>query len=170
MERVRGTLVRLRSAPIRLYQILAGKALACFLTINGALIALFFFFYLVFHVRPNSYLLLALAFLASSFSFVGIMMLISVMGKTEASVSGIGWAILVVMAMIGGGMIPLAMMPSWMQTVSHFSFVKWAVLAMEGAIWRNFSFNEMLLPVGILFAIGLISFLAGTRIFTATVD
>jgi ABC-2 type transport system permease protein len=169
-ERTRGTLMRLRSAPVTLTQILAGKALACFTTTIAALVLLYLFFALVFKVRPDSIPLLALAFVCSSLAFVGIMMLISVMGRTEASVGGIGWAFLIVMAMLGGGMLPLFFMPSWMQTVSNFSFVKWTVLAVEGAVWRGFTLGEMLLPCGILVGIGAVCFAIGVRVFRVTVD
>jgi ABC-2 type transport system permease protein len=169
-ERTRGTLMRLRSAPITLAHILAGKALACFTTTMAGLFLLFAFFSLVFDVRPDSYAFLLLAFFCSSIAFVGVMMLISVMGKTEAAVGGIGWALLIVMAMLGGGMVPLAFMPSWMQPVSNFSFVKWTVLAMEGAVWRDFSFEEMMFPCGILLGIGAASFVVGVRVFKATAD
>jgi len=169
-ERTRGTLMRLRSAPVTLTQILAGKALACFTTTITALVALYLFFNLVFGVRPDSLSLLALAFVCSSIAFVGVMMLISVMGKTEAAVGGIGWAFLIVMAMLGGGMLPLFFMPSWMQTVSNFSFVKWTVLAVEGAVWRGFTLSEMMLPCGILLGIGAVCFVVGVRIFKATAD
>jgi len=170
MERTRGTLIRLKSAPITLAHILAGKALACFLATLGGLAVLFAIFRLAFSVRPDSYPLLLLALISAAVAFVGIMMLISVMGKTEASVGGIGWAFLLLMAMTGGGMIPLMFMPGWMKTVSDFSFVKWSVLAVEGAVWRGFSLAEMLAPCGILIGIGLVSFLVGVRVFKATAD
>lgn len=169
-ERTRGTLMRLRSAPITLGQILAGKAMACFITIMAALVMLLLFFTLVFGVRAGSYPNLALAFVSATFAFVGVMMLISVLGKTEASAGGVGWALLLVMAMTGGGMVPLMFLPGWMKTVSHFSFVKWAVLAIEGAVWRGFTFQEMLMPCGILIAIGLVAFSLGVGVFRATVD
>jgi ABC-2 type transport system permease protein len=169
-ERTRGTLVRLRSAPITLGHILAGKALACFMMNMSALLVLFAFFHFVFKVRPDSYGLLLLAFLCSTMAFVGVMMLISVLGKTEASAGGIGWAILLVMAMLGGGMVPLIMLPSWMKTVSHISFVKWTVLSIEGAVWRGFTLGEMLLPCSILLGIGAVCFALGVRLFRVTVD
>jgi len=169
-ERTRGTLMRLRSAPISLSQILAGKALACFVTIMTALIVLLIFFTLVFGVRPCSYPNLALAFVSATLAFVGIMMLISVLGKTEASAGGVGWAFLLVMAMTGGGMVPLMVLPSWMKTLSHFSFVKWAVVAVEGAVWRGFTLQEMLLPCGILIGIGVVAFSLGVGVFRATAE
>ena len=119
----------------------------------------------VFGVRPDSWLALAAAILASSTGFVGLMMLLSALGKTEASASGIGWAVLVVLAMIGGGMVPLFAMPGWMQTLSHASPVKWSILALEGAIWRDFGASEMLLPCFVLVAVGVAGFLVGSLAF-----
>ena len=48
-----------------------------------------------------------------------------------------------------------------MLTASHFSPVKWGIYALEGAIWRQFTFVEMLLPCSILLAIGTIGFGTG---------
>ncbi len=64
------------------------------------------------------------------------------------------------------GMMPLAFLPSFMQTVSHFSPVKWGILALEGAIWRGFSLTEMVLPCGILLGMGIICFGLGVTILT----
>jgi ABC-2 type transport system permease protein len=90
---------------------------------------------------------------------------LSVLGKTEQSAGGIGWAVLLVMAMLGGGMVPLFIMPSWMEAVSNVSPVKWAILGMEGAVWRGFSLNEMLLPCGILVGVGVVCFAVGVCAF-----
>jgi ABC-2 type transport system permease protein len=164
-ERSRGTLVRLLMAPLNERQILAGKGLACFLSVVGVSFLLLLFANVVFQVKPHSYSLLALAVVCAALCFAGIMMLLAVLGKTEASASGIGWAVLLVMAMIGGGMIPLFFMPSWMLALSSLSPIKWAVLAMEGAIWRGFTFGGMLFPCGILAGIGVVCFGLGSRLF-----
>ena len=164
-ERVRGTLVRLRMAPIAQRDILAGKALACFLTTTTVASLLLLFGIVVFGVRPDSVPLLILAVLSLSTCFVGVMMLLSVVGKTEAAAGGIGWAILTMLAMIGGGMIPLFVMPPWLLKVSHLSPVKWGIVSLEGAIWRGFSLGEMMVPCGILVAIGVVAFSLGTFVF-----
>lgn len=164
-ERVRGTLVRLRMAPISRADVLAGKALACFVTTTLLAIVLLVFGAIVFDVRPDSIPLLGLAIVATSTCFVGIMMLLSVIGKTEAAAGGIGWAILMVMAMIGGGMIPVFFMPPWLVQVSDLSPVKWAILSLEGAIWRQFTLADMMVPVAILVSIGLVSFTVGAAVF-----
>jgi hypothetical protein len=41
---------------------------------------------------------------------------------------------------------------------------------MEGAIWRKFSFSEMLLPCGVLLAVGVAFFAAGVRAFSWSSD
>ena len=92
-------------------------------------------------------------------------MLLSVLGKTEQAASGIGWAVLLVFAMIGGGMLPLFFMPEWLKSFSSISPIKWGILALEGAIWRDFSFKELLQPYIVLASFGLISFFIGARLF-----
>jgi ABC-2 type transport system permease protein len=164
-ERTKGTLIRLRMTPATPRHILAGKSIGCFVTTLGVTIALLAAARVVFGVRPDSLGLLALAVTCSCICFVGIMMFLSVLGRTEQSAAGIGWAILMVMAMIGGGMIPLFAMPGWMQRLSHVSPVKWTIYAMEGAIWRGFSLPEMLLPCGILVSVGAVCFVIGVRTF-----
>lgn len=164
-ERNRGTLVRLRVAPLSGSQILAGKALACFLTAATVSTFLLILAVSIFGVEPQSPGLLALALLTAVLAFVGMMMLLSVLGRTEQSVAGFSWAVLLTMAMLGGGMVPLFVMPAWMQSLSHLSPVKWAMLALEGAIWRNFSLQEMVLPCAILLGVAVGTFAVGVRAF-----
>lgn len=165
VERTHGTMIRLRIAPVSMTQILAGKALGCFLTTLAISCGLLLLGVLFFQVKPYSFPLLAMAILSICTGFVGIMMLLSVLGKTEQSASGIGWAVLLVMSMLGGGMIPLFVMPAWLQNISFVSPIKWAMLALEGAVWRQFSFVDMLLPCGITLGIGLLCFTIGVRVF-----
>ncbi len=170
VERTRGTLVRLRMAPLTLSHILGGKGLACLSAIMIVGVMLMLVFSTVLGVRPASYAFLLLALLSSGVCFVGIMMMLSVLGKTEASAGGVGWAVLLVMAMLGGGMIPLFFMPSWMRAVSSVSPVKWVVLTLEGAVWRGFSPILMFEYCALLVGIGAVFFIIGSRIFRMTVE
>jgi len=72
--------------------------------------------------------------------------------------------------MTGGGMIPLFILPGWLIKVSHFSPVKWAILSIEGALWRQFSFFELVLPLSMLLAIGILTFSVGVLIFKHTIN
>jgi ABC-2 type transport system permease protein len=164
-ERTHGTLRRLQIAPITRAQLLAGKAVACFASIAVVQAGLFIVGRLAFKVRPASVSLLMLACFSVSVAFVGIMMLVSGLGKTEQAAAGAGWAVMLPMSLLGGGMVPLFIMPAWMMTASQVSPVKWAILALEGAIWRGFTLREMVLPCGVLITLGIVCFFIGTRTF-----
>ncbi len=167
-ERVTGTFLRLRLAPVSRTQVLAGKGLACFLASIFSVSALLAIGVVLFHVRVSNPAMLAAAIAAAAFCFTGVMMLVSTLGRTHQSVSGAGWAIMLVMSMTGGGMIPLIAMPAWMQSVSNFSLVKWAVLSVEGAVWRGFGWGEMLPVLAIPVAAGLVGIWIGTRALQAS--
>ena len=162
-ERVHGTFVRLQTAPLSRMQILTGKALACFVAISLLQFAMVAIGVLGFGVQPSSYALLALACAAAALGFVGFMMMVAGLGRTEQAAGGAGWAMLMPMTLLGGGMMPQFVMPSWMQTAGNVSPVKWAILGLEGAMWRGFTFTEMLLPCGILLAFGAVCFAIGVR-------
>jgi len=164
-ERTHGTMIRLQMSPLSRTHLLAGKALACFAGMIVIQVGLFALGWAFFGVRPTSWGLLVLAGLSTGIAFVGIMMLCSTLGKTEQAAAGAGWALMMPLSMLGGAMVPLFVMPGWMAAASNVSPFKWAILAMEGALWRGFSLQEMLLPCGILIAVGLVCFVAGTRTF-----
>ena len=164
-ERNKGTLTRLLTAPLRSYQVLGSKALACFITTMFVSIILMLIGIFVFGIRVASYFKLTLGLAIVAGSFVGVMMLLSVLGKTEQAASGISWAAMLVFAMIGGGMLPLFFMPDWLKTLSSISPIKWGILALEGATWRNFTFTELSQSFLVLAAIGFVSFFIGVRLF-----
>jgi linearmycin/streptolysin S transport system permease protein len=163
-ERITGTFLRLRLAPIGRAQILAGKGLASFLASLAAVTIVLALGVVLFHVRISNPVMLAAAVACSAFCFTGVMMVVATLGKTPPSVAGAGWAIMMVMSMTGGGMIPLVAMPAWMQTVSNFSIVKYAVLSVEGAVWRGFDWSEMLPVLAVPLAVGLAGIVIGTRV------
>lgn len=165
VERVRGTLFRLQAAPIGRARILAGKAGACMLTTFALTTVLFGVAVGFFGVRPNSYPLLACAVISVSIGFVGIMMMLSVLGRTEQAASGITWTVLLAMAMVGGGMVPHFVMPIWLQQLGAYSPVRWAIAAMEGAVWRYDHVTDVLRPCGKLLVCGVVCFLLGARAF-----
>lgn len=164
-ERTRGTMFRLQVSPVTRLQILSGKALGCFVTVVGVIVMLTVLGYSL-GMRPVSYSMLIVAVICVAVCFVGIMMAMSVLGRTEQAVSGSGWAINLVMAMFGGCMVPVMFMPESMQQASVLSPIRWAILALEGAIWRGFSASEMLIPCAILTSVGIAGLLTGTVILS----
>lgn len=160
-ERTAGTLLRLQIAPISWAQLLGGKGLACFLACLGTIVFILLVGRLFLGVRVGSYALLAVAASSTALCFTGMMLAMSVVGKTEPAVAGASWGMMMPLAMIGGGMVPLISMPGWMVTASHFSPFKWSIYALEGAIWRDLSLSELATPCAILLAIAGVCFTAG---------
>lgn len=163
-ERDAGTLLRLRVAPIARWQILAGSGLACFAAAVGVTLMLLIFGHFAFGVRLQNPVGLGLAIPAIGLCFVGLTMLLSVLGNTESSVGGAAWATLLIMSMVGGGMVPQIFLPSWMDLAGNLSPVKWSIRALEGGIWRDFTVGEMAVPCGILLGMGLVCGLVGVAI------
>ncbi len=163
-EKTKGTMTRLIVAPISRLQILGGKALGCFLALVLVLGVFFLVAKLVFGVPIDHPQKVLFAILSVATAFVGIMMFLAAIGKTERGMASVGWAVMMVFAMFGGGMIPLFVMPAWMISLSNFSPVKWAILMFEGATWREFTLAEMLLPCSVMLVLGMLLFLAGSRL------
>ena len=167
-ERTDGTLQRLRMAPLFRLQLLLGKGFACM--INGliASLTLLIVGILFFEIRPDSYILLFIGLLIVALCFSGLMMLLASLGKTPAAEDGIAWSALLIMAMLGGAMVPEVVMPPFAKTISNYVPVKWAIMAMEGPIRRDFSFSEMLPFYLKLTSFGVACYIAGVCVFRRT--
>ena len=160
-----GTLSRLSAAPISRMTILGGKALASFLTITAISSLLIAVGIVIFDISIYSWPVLIVSILSAAIGFSGLMMFLAVLGKTEKAASGISWAVMIVMAMTGGGMIPLMFMPKWMAAVGDFSPIKWAVVSFEGSLWRQYTLVDLLPSTLLLLTLGVVAFTLGSYIF-----
>lgn len=160
-ERTRGTLMRICVGPVAPGGILLGKALACFVScmLVQVLVLLAMMGAGVRLDRPG---LLAVVFVVNAMGFTGIMMIIAGLSRSEGGASGVGRAVILVMAMIGGGTVPLFFLPGWVQTMASVSPFKWSTLAIEGATWRGMSIGELVLPCVIMLALACTGYVAGS--------
>ncbi len=102
--------------------------------------------------------MLALAGLSAAICFVGFMMLVASLGKTEQTASGAGWAILMPLSMFGGAMVPTFVMPrgsSRSASSARSAGRCWRSKAACGATSRS---REMVTPCAILITIGIACF------------
>ncbi len=161
-EKRRGTLIRLTTAPISKAQILGGKALACFtacITVQVLLIGTA----VAMGSHVDSWPTLLAAILSAAIGFVGMAMLLASLAGSEEGAGGMARAVPMILAMIGGGTIPLIAMPPFVKTLSNISPFKWAILGVEGGMWRGFTPMDMLLPCGILVGLGVVCFAVGVN-------
>jgi ABC-2 type transport system permease protein len=160
-ERVSGTLLRLYAAPLGRGVLIGGKALACALACLASVSLLSTVGVLGLDVPIASFGKYVAAVLASVACFVGITQALSVLGRTEQAVAGAGWSTLIVLAMCGGAMVPVSLMPAWLVTASALSPVRWSVVALEGALWRGLPWAELAAPLFALCGVGLACFALG---------
>ena len=165
IERREGTLTRLRVAPLPGHTVIAGKALAAFIMMLAVTTLLLVVVRLVFGVVPTSTVLLIVSVCVVAFAFVGAMMLIAASGKTESQVSGVGWGVMIVLAMVGGAMVPRIAMPEWLQSVGMVSPIRWGIDAIEGPLWRGLGPADLWLSWVLLLALGAAGLVLGSRAF-----
>jgi ABC-2 type transport system permease protein len=168
MERTAGTMLRLAAAPITRGQILLGKALACFtacVIVQAMLLAMGT---LIGKLHITRWDIAALAVVSCSIGFSGLMMVIAGISKSEGAAGGMGRGVVIMLALIGGGSVPLFILPPLVQKIASVSPFKWASQAIEGAVWRGYTFHDMLLPVGVLLGMGVIGYAIGASAMKRT--
>jgi ABC-2 type transport system permease protein len=166
-ERASGTLLRLYAAPVSRAGLIAGKALACALACAASIALLSAVGVLGLSVPIEDALKYLAAALAATACFVGITQALSVLGQSEQAVAGAGWSTLIVLAMCGGAMVPEVLMPDWLVALSAWSPVRWAIVALEGAMWRGLSWSELAPPLLALSALGVACFALGAGVLHA---
>ncbi|MGH7132889.1 MAG: ABC transporter permease [Phycisphaerales bacterium] len=164
-ERTAGTLMRLTTSPLSRSDILLGKALACFIACILVQLFVIGFGLAIGKLTLRDPTMLLLAMFLCSFGFVGVMMLLAGVCRTEAAAGGFGRAILLMLALIGGGSIPIMFMRGIMKPLSNLSPFKWANQVVSGALWQGFQIQDMLLPGGVLIAMGLAGYAIGASAF-----
>lgn len=164
-ERTSGTMVRLQLAPIRKIEILAGKALSCILMILCSTIICWIFATLLFGIKTSEPFALAIVCLINALFFGGLMTFLSQFVHTERAAGALSWTVLQILACFSGIMFPVNVMPSWMANITTFNPVTWAVKSMEIALWQNEAFGELLVPLAIVFASGVLLFITGAYLF-----
>jgi ABC-type Na+ efflux pump permease subunit len=134
-ERKQGTLKRLRAAPLTKAQILIGKVLPCFVISLAQGIVLLVAGKLVFGMRwgPEATPLwqqivwLVPVVFCTSLAAVGLALLVAAIARTEMQVTLYGAVPVLVLALIGGCVLPREMMPDETQNLTLVSPHAWAL-------------------------------------------
>jgi ABC-2 type transport system permease protein len=154
-ERQRRTLRRLLAAPVRRSTILLGESGAYFLLALTQLVILFGFAKIVFAIPfYGSVPAMILVALSTCWAVTGFGILIATVGRTEKQVQGISILVILVMSALGGSMLPLFMMPEFMQRVASITITKWAVHGLEAVTWRGLPFVDVLPAIAVLSGFG----------------
>jgi ABC-2 type transport system permease protein len=131
-ERRQGTMIRLRAAPLTRVQLLLGKFLPALgvSLFQGAFLLVAANLLFGFDFRGQWVWLLAVV-AATAFAATGLAMLVASLAKTETQVAVYGTLLVLVLAGIGGSMMPRDLMPETMRQISHVTPHAWALDAYQ---------------------------------------
>ncbi|MBF0196679.1 MAG: ABC transporter permease [Planctomycetes bacterium] len=167
-ERKNSLLQRLRTYPISSVRIILGKLMPyyCVTLMQFFLMILFGFFIgpilgvpkLELGAHPLTLLPITLCVGLTATSF-GIM--IANLAKTFEQASAVGPFAVVIMAMMGGIMIPIFVMPDFMQTLAQVSPLYWSLEAYHCVFISEGSLIDVLPGLGVLLIFSMIFFMIG---------
>ncbi len=139
-EKQEGTLKRLLYSPMNPLNILFGKMLSANIISILQLVVMFLFAGVVFGLNIGAHLpgmlitIVATAFACSAFG-----VLLASFAKNRQQVQGLSTLIILVMSAIGGSMMPLFLMPAFMQKLAVISVNYWSIQGFYDIFWRNLS-------------------------------
>lgn len=161
-ERAQGTLDRLRSIPVAGSTIVIGKVLPFFL-INLIQLALCLLIgvlvlpslgapALTLGRSPGGILLLGAC---ASLAAIGFSLLVAMVARTTEQATAFGAAAVLVMAALGGVMVPRLMMPPGLQAVGDWSPLAWALDGFLALFVRGAMLRDVLAPSAMLLCFGM---------------
>ena len=134
-ERTWRTWDRLRSSPAGFGVLLAGKALPLLAVLIVQQVVLFGFSAAVFGLRPQGgWLALAGCALAWSACVLCLGLGASTLARTPAQLSTAGDIVALVTTILGGALVPVALLPGWLRAVAPASPGYWALAAFHDAL------------------------------------
>ena len=156
-EKEEGTLKRLLYTPLRSSDILFGKMLSTTLIAVAQLVVMFIFGWLVFGLDIFLNLpALLLIILATALACASFGIFLSAISKSRKQVEAMSTIIILVMSAIGGSMMPLPIMPEFMQKLAVISVNYWSIQGFYDIFWRQLEIVDMLPKIGILISIAAI--------------
>jgi ABC-type multidrug transport system permease subunit len=163
-EKQEGILKKLLCSPIHPNQILIGKMVYANIISISQLLILFIYAWLVFgldimhHIPSLVLMIIAIAYACSGFG-----VFLASFAKSRQQVQGYSTIIIMIMSAIGGSMIPVPVMPEFMQKIAVISVNYWGIQGFYDIFWRIVPLTDLtfLSRVLVLLCIGsLLNFIA----------
>lgn len=159
-EKESGTLIRLMAAPVSKTAILLGKLIPFFFVNVVQVIILFAFGALAFGVGIGSSVGgLLVVTLATAAVANALGLLIAAISRSAEQMGPMSGLILVIMAALGGVLVPLFEMPKLMQTISQLTPHAWALKGFQDVLVRGQDAMTVLPTAGVLCGFALLFYL-----------
>jgi len=172
MERQTNTLTRLRMARASALSLIIAKLIPYFLINQLQFVGMVALGYFVLpaldmpaFTLSGSWLPYIVLSSAVSLAALGYGLLISVVARTTEHAVVLGGGGIIIMAAIGGIMVPVYVMPEIMQTISQFSPMGWALSGFQNLLLNHYHLNQIQQPLYLLSGFGAITLLLATFIY-----
>ena len=150
-EKLNGTLHRQLLSPVSSIDFLLGKWISSSLQGVFQLVVLYLLGAVLFQVNlgPNFWSL-PVVILLCCMAGSGFFLVIALLTPTEKMMDNISTMVVLVFAMVGGNMMPLDQLPSWVHTFGRFGFNYWANVSFNDIMAKNQSAAANLQPLIVL--------------------
>ncbi|MDQ0229069.1 ABC transporter permease [Metabacillus malikii] len=156
-ERNEGTFKRILAAPVSKGSLFVGKMIPNFIIGLVQVFSMLLFGRFVFGVSLGDSLLgLILISVAMVFVSSSLGMFVASFVKTEAQVVGLSMMIVLTLAALGGTMVPLFIMPEFMQKIALITPHAWALTGYQDLLVRGQGLADISLNIIVLLCIGLV--------------
>jgi len=152
-ERRQGIWRRLRTAPVALASLLAGKVLATAAIALLQIAVTFGFGWLVFGVTvTGSWIGFVVLALAAALLSAATGLLVAALGGNEGRARSVAILTILVLSMLGGLWLPSFLLPHWVQQLALLAPTSWAVRGFEGVTWQGMGLGGALRCAGMVLA------------------
>ncbi|MDY6216254.1 ABC transporter permease [Actinobacillus porcinus] len=162
MERQTNTITRLRMARASAFQLIIAKLIPYFMINQLQFIGMIALGYLVLpkldmpaFTLSGDWLPYAVLSSAVSLAALGYGLLVSVVARTTEHAVVLGGGGIIIMAAIGGIMVPTYVMPDIMQTIAQWSPMGWALSGFQNLLLNQYELSQIANELGKLTAFGL---------------
>lgn len=165
-ERDEGSLVRLRTAPVKPAAILLSTVLSTAIIALLASAVVYGVGIVVFGIRIQGALAGFAAVVGAQSLFVGsFALLLAGLGRTKQQIESVGSFAVLLICFAGGAMFPSFFMPDWLHTMSKVLPTYWATRGLAAMTWRGLALDAAWWPTTVLVAFALGCTLVGIRRF-----
>jgi ABC-2 type transport system permease protein len=154
LERSNGTLVRIAAAPVRPRTVVAGKLAAILLTSLVGILVVWAVTSLVFGAQWGSPLGVVLICVGSVLAMGGIAVFLTSFARTEREAFGIASVFGLVLALLGGNLLPPGALPPFLQVLSLGTPNGWALIGFGRLSLEHLGPSSVLGPFAVLVTIG----------------
>jgi ABC-2 type transport system permease protein len=170
-EREKGTLKKIRAAPIRPINMLLGKTLAALFqtTISITVMAVLAAVLLAPKLNWNVPLLIPIFFLGSM-NGIALGLIISCIGRAPEEASNAATTIAIVLQFFTGMYFPIEYLPTYMQQIGRVIPMTYAAQALRDIMIRNVTFSDLLLSFATLAAAAIILYMVGVLLYKRWVE